>query len=81
MLTKSCTFFFYLIKGEYVKFPRPDINFATIWQLIDFPTDHQTILQKQATFMSIVAFPGVVGAVDGTHVHIIAPTVNEETYQ
>ncbi len=48
-------------------------------QLIDFPTDHQTILQKQATFMRIVGLPGVVGAIDGTHVHIITPTVNEET--
>ncbi len=54
---------------------------TTIWQFIDFPTDHQTILQKQATFMRIVGFPGVVGAIDGTHVHIITPTVNEETYQ
>jgi len=24
---------------------------------------------------------GAVGAVDGTHVHIIAPTINEEMYQ
>ncbi len=37
------------------KFPRPDITLATtIWQFIDFPTDRQTILQKQATFMRIV---------------------------
>ncbi len=30
--------------------------------------------------MRIVGFE-VVGAIDGTHVHIIAPTVNEEIYQ
>lgn len=54
---------------------------TTIWQFIELPTDHQTILQKQSTFMRTVGFPGVVGATDGTHVHIIAPTVNEETYQ
>lgn len=27
-----------------------------------------------------MGFPGVVGAIDGTQVRIIAPTVNEETY-
>ncbi len=81
MLTKSCTFFF-LIKGEDVQLPRPDITLATtIWQFIDFPTTAKPYCQKQATFMRIVGFPGVVGAIDGTHVHIIAPTVNEETYQ
>ncbi len=42
---------------------------ATIWQFIDFPTDRQNILQKQATFMRIVGFPGVVGVFDGTRVH------------
>ncbi len=31
------------------------------------------------TFVRIVGFPGVDGAIDGTHVYIIAPTVNEET--
>ncbi len=41
----------------------------------------QTILQKQAAFMRIVILLGVVGAIGGTQVHIIAPTVNEETYQ
>ncbi len=70
-----------VIKGEYVKFPWPDITLATtIWQLIDFPTDRQNILQKKP-LMRIVGFPGVVEAIDGTHVHIIAPTVYEETYQ
>ncbi len=54
---------------------------TTIWHFIDFLTDRQTILQKQATFMRIEDLPGVVGAIDGTHVHIIASTVNEETYQ
>ncbi len=47
---------------------------TTIWQFIDFPTDSQN-------HIAIVGFPGVVGAINGTHVHIIAPTVNEETYQ
>ncbi len=52
---------YFLIKGE-------DVKLYTIWQFIDFPTDCQTMLQKQATFMRIVGFPGVVGALDGTHV-------------
>ncbi len=30
--------------------------------------------------MRIAGFPGVVGAIDGTHVRIISPTVNEEAY-
>ncbi len=66
-------FFIFFIKGEDVNFSRPDITLATtIWQFIDFPTDCQTIMPKQATFMRIVGFPGVVGAIDGTHVHIVA---------
>ncbi|XP_042617312.1 putative nuclease HARBI1 [Cyprinus carpio] len=54
----------------------PDI----VRQFIDFPTDLQTIWQKQADFMRIAGFPAVVVTIDGTHVRIIAPTVNEETY-
>lgn len=38
------------------------------------------IRQKQAIFMRIVGFLWDVGAIDGTHVCIIAPTVYEETY-
>ncbi len=35
-------------EGEDVKFPRTDITLAsTIWQFIDFPTDHQTILKNK----------------------------------
>jgi len=30
--------------------------------------------------MRSASFPGFVGAIDGTHFHIIAPTVNGETY-
>ncbi|KAI2646142.1 Transposon Tf2-9 polyprotein [Labeo rohita] len=52
---------------------------TSMWQFIDFPTDCQTMLQIQATFMRIMGFLGVIGTVDGTHVRIIAPTVNEET--
>ncbi len=81
ILTKSYNLliFFFLIKGEDVKFPWPDIT--TIWHFFYFLTNRQTILQKQATFMRIEDLPGVFGAIDGTHVHIIAPTENKETYQ
>lgn len=51
-----------------------------IRQFIDFPSDLQTIQQKQAAFIRNAGFPGDVGAIDDTHVHIIAPTVNEEAY-
>ncbi len=30
--------------------------------------------------MQIASFPGVVGAIDGTHIKIIAPSVNENIY-
>ncbi len=63
VLTKSWTFF--LINGEDVQFLMPDITLTTtLWQFIDFCED--------------CGLPGVVGAIDGTHVYII---VNEETYQ
>ncbi len=79
MLNKSCSFFF--IKGDVVKFPRPDITLATtIWQFIDFPTDCQSHIVKTSHFYEHWGL-SIVGAIKGTHVHIIAPTVNEEMYQ
>ncbi len=49
-----------------------------IWQFIDFPNH---ICKNKPILWRFEDLPGVYGAVDGTHVHIIAPTVNEETYQ
>lgn len=46
----------------------------------DFPTTPHVIQQKQTQFMQIAGFPGVVGAIDGTHIKIIAPSINENIY-
>ncbi len=51
-----------------------------ITRFIDFPTTPHIIQQKQTQFMQIAGFPGVVGAIDGTHIKIIAPSVNENVY-
>ncbi len=65
-----------VLNGTIAALTTPNI----VRQFIDFPTDLQTLRQKQEAFMRIAGFPGVVGAIDGTHVHIISPTVNEEAY-
>ncbi len=65
-----------VLNGTIAALTTPNI----VRQFIDFPTDLQTLRQKQEAFMRIAGFPGVVGAIDGTHVRIISPTVNEEAY-
>ncbi len=44
------------------------------------PTTPRIIQQNQTQFMQIASFPGVVGAIDGTHINITAPSVNENVY-
>ncbi|XP_062602463.1 putative nuclease HARBI1 [Saccostrea cucullata] len=51
-----------------------------IQRYIKFPTDAQTIHRHQTDFHAIANFPGVLGAIDGTHVRILRPTVNEEEF-
>ncbi len=65
-----------VLNGTIAALTTPNI----VRQFIEFPTDLQTLRQKQEAFMRIAGFPGVVGAIDGTHVRIISPTVNEEAY-
>ncbi|XP_062602602.1 putative nuclease HARBI1 [Saccostrea cucullata] len=51
-----------------------------IQRYIKFPTDAQTIHRHKTDFHAIANFPGVLGAIDGTHVRILRPTVNEEEF-
>ncbi|XP_029917515.1 putative nuclease HARBI1 [Myripristis murdjan] len=51
-----------------------------ITRFIDFPNTPRAIQQKQTQFMQKAGFPGVVGAIDGTHIKIIAPSINEDVY-
>ena len=44
---------------------------------IYIPTDK---LSAKIKFHSIAGFPNVLGAVDGTHIPIIAPALNEHLY-
>ena len=43
---------------------------------IQFPNQ----IQQQEAFLQKTGFPLVLGCIDGTHVPIIAPSVNEEMY-
>lgn len=49
-------------------------------QYIDFPTTIHEVHTKKTEFMENFRFPGVVGAIDGTHIRIVAPTINEHLY-
>ncbi|XP_061190799.1 putative nuclease HARBI1 [Saccostrea echinata] len=51
-----------------------------IRRYIKFPTDAQIIHRHQTDFHAIANFPGVLGAIDGTHFRILRPTVNEEEF-
>ena len=48
-------------------------------QYIKFPRTRQEMESKQE-FMEAYGFPGVVGAIDGTHIRIVAPSVNEHLF-
>ncbi|XP_056004148.1 putative nuclease HARBI1 [Ostrea edulis] len=49
-------------------------------RFVSFPMDPGTIRKHQVDFFAIAGFPGVVGAIDGTHVRIIAPSEHEVEY-
>lgn len=48
-------------------------------QFITFPLGQQAA-DIQRAFFEVAGFPGIVGAVDGTHIRIQAPRINEENY-
>ena len=47
-------------------------------RFVKFPLTQQEIRVHQAQFYRLARFPGVVGAIDGTHVKIVASRVNED---
>ena len=49
----------------------------SLTDLIQWPTDFETV---EAKFRSLVGFPGVVGAIDGTHVKVLAPAEEQASY-
>lgn len=49
-------------------------------RFIKFPTTPDAIRHNQERFFQIAGFPGIVGAIDGTHVQIIAPKDNENEF-
>ena len=51
-----------------------------IARCIKFPQLQDEIRQRQAKFREIANFPGVVGAIDGTHIRIVAPREHEAEY-
>ena len=46
---------------------------------ICLPTQQEADGQKQQ-FFAMAGFPNVIGCVDGTHIRILAPSVNEHEY-
>ena len=51
-----------------------------IQQFIRFPLDNQQLHRIKANFMAIAGMPGAVGAIDGTHIKIIAPSKDEDVF-
>lgn len=53
-------------------------TFANEW--IKFPNTHEIRNEIKEGFMESFHFPGVIGAVDCTHIEIIRPLVEEHNY-
>ncbi|KAK0152296.1 putative nuclease HARBI1 [Merluccius polli] len=55
------------------------INVVKKEKFIRFPLDNQPLHSIKANFMAC-RYAGVVGAVDGTHIQIIAPSKDEDVF-
>ncbi|XP_063881593.1 putative nuclease HARBI1 [Scylla paramamosain] len=50
------------------------------WRFVGFAFTQLEVQRKQAEFIKVAGFPGVVGVVDGTNIRIIAPQEHEIEY-
>ncbi|XP_056016141.1 putative nuclease HARBI1 [Ostrea edulis] len=51
-----------------------------ISRFVQFPSSAAEIRRNQESFHAIAGFPGIVGAIDGTHIQIIAPHEYENEF-
>lgn len=51
-----------------------------VQQFIRFPLHVRQLQRLKTDFMAIAGLPGVVGAIDGTHIRIIAPSEDENEF-
>ena len=58
------------------------ISQPSVSRAINFPffSYIQQLHRIKANFMAIAGMPGVVGAIDGTHIKIIAPSKDEDVF-
>lgn len=55
-------------------------NTYFVYKMVKFPRTQDEKLKIKQKFMEKTNFPGIIGAVDGTHVHILTPRDEEWNY-
>ncbi|KAK0137851.1 putative nuclease HARBI1 [Merluccius polli] len=81
--TQSCSCPKYTAKyvcGVSQLFANTNCQVASYQLFIRFPLDNQQLHMIKANFMAIAGMAGVVGAVDGTRIQIIAPSKDEDVF-